>query len=136
MLTKECIESNRLKEEEKKRAVFHQFPCHVFCWLLVIYIFLYILKLFYQPITGTPPSIANERKITYFVKDNGAGFDTELKYQLFGVFQRLHTSDEFEGTGVGLVIVKRIIQRHEGRVWAEGALNEGAKFYFELPEVI
>ncbi|HPA55244.1 MAG TPA: ATP-binding protein, partial [Bacillota bacterium] len=75
----------------------------------------------------------NEGEYIFHVRDNGVGFDMQYSGKLFGIFQRLHTKDEFDGSGIGLVTVKKIIQKHGGRVWIKGSMGQGATVYFTLP---
>jgi light-regulated signal transduction histidine kinase (bacteriophytochrome) len=87
-----------------------------------------------DPATIEVGSLPKEGKTVFFVKDNGAGFDASYANKLFVPFQRLHRDKEYDGCGVGLATVRRIVEKHGGACWAEGATNRGATFYFTLPE--
>ncbi|MCX6304153.1 MAG: response regulator [Bacteroidetes bacterium] len=87
-----------------------------------------------KPVIEIGHSVINNESV-YYVKDNGVGFDMKYYSKLFGVFHRLHSQNEFKGIGIGLSIVKEIIEKHGGRVWAEGIVDEGTTFYFSLPEL-
>jgi len=138
-LAQSVVEDISEEELANKRITIHKLN-PAYCdaaFMRQVFVNLISNSLKYSGIKSNPEieigSYQNNGENIYFVKDNGAGFDMLYYNKLFHVFQRLHSQEEFEGTGVGLAIVDRIVARHGGRVWAEGRVDEGATFYFSLP---
>ncbi|MFY9252084.1 MAG: PAS domain S-box protein [Fuerstiella sp.] len=136
-LVEQCVAELNINES----AVFQILPfqsCQADSFLLKqVWVNLIANALKYSRLSNPPVieigSATSEREVVYYVKDNGVGFDMRYADKLFGVFQRLHRQEDYEGTGVGLAIVQRIVHRHGGRVWAESTPGDGATFHFSLP---
>jgi PAS domain S-box-containing protein len=141
LLFKEAIEIYKENTKEKYQIVLNDLPkAYADKELLQqVIINLYSNAVKYSSKKSDPRieigSFKEKSQYVYFIKDNGAGFDMAYSDKLFGVFKRLHTDDQFEGTGVGLAIVKRIITKHGGKVWAESEPEKGATFFFTLPAI-
>ncbi len=138
-LTKSVIQD--LKEQNKKRTfklMLGELPDTVADQAMIYQVMINLLSNAFKFTAGKKKAVIeigsfNENgTVVYFVKDNGVGFNMKYKEKLFGVFQRLHSEEEFEGTGVGLAIVRRIISKHNGKIWAESELNKGTTMYFSL----
>lgn len=133
-------EIKALYPERKCKLVVHQLPSAYCDQVLITEVFSNLLSNAVKFTKKKPDAEieigaqVEDGENIYYVKDNGIGFDMAEAENLFEVFQRFHTSPDFEGTGVGLAIVQHIIKRHGGRVWAEGKLNQGATFHFTLPK--
>jgi PAS domain S-box-containing protein len=139
-LVDSVLDQERFEGRERTKLVLHQLPPCYGDLQLLRQVWVNLLSNAFKYAQARDPiciEIGCERSNSgdpvYFVRDNGAGFDMRYADKLFGVFQRLHGTEEFEGTGVGLAIVQRIVQRHGGRVWGEGVVDAGAKFAFSLP---
>ena len=144
LLTDEETRDLILDDEELFRALLERRGClrvstHFYFYVMVRQVFSHLLAnaiKFTSRRSGAEIAVTGATEgewNTYCVADNGVGFDQRYAHKLFGVFQRLHRPEDFEGTGVGLAVVQRIVQRHGGRTWAEGEVNGGARFYFTLP---
>ncbi|HYD61461.1 MAG TPA: MASE4 domain-containing protein [Noviherbaspirillum sp.] len=142
-LAREVIAELEEAEKEKRKIAWHIQPLPAsrgeHGLLKQVWVNLLSNAIKFSSIRTTPVirigSVDEPEETVYFVEDNGIGFSMEYYDKLFGVFQRLHVSEEFPGTGVGLAIVQRIVERHGGRVWAEGWVGKGARFQFALPKV-
>jgi PAS domain S-box-containing protein len=138
-MAKACINELLEHEPKKYKIVIHNLPlCHGDSSMLKQVLMNLLSNAIKYSSKNDDPKIelgfkSEDNGTTYFIKDNGVGFDMQYSHKLFGVFQRLHSNDEFEGTGVGLALAKRIIDKHGGEIWADAQQGNGAVFYFKLP---